>query len=87
MPITDEMVEAGCNVQHSPRAWGRALRNPVMAAWVQSHREIMRRILTAAIEAGDRDPNEIWEEYLQQQNPDFRSEQAALAFGYAVGRP
>lgn len=50
MLVTDEMIEAGCRVQHSPIAWGKAVKNPAMASWVYSHREIMRRTLTAAIE-------------------------------------
>lgn len=88
MAVTDEMIEAGCKVQHSPTMWGKAVKNPAMSSWVTSHREIMRRTLIAAMEVGYRDPSEVWEQYLEE-TPDAaqRSPQGALAFGYAAGRP
>lgn len=49
--ITDEMIEAACKVRHSPPAWGRAKKNPTLAAWVESHRTEMRDILEASFAA------------------------------------
>lgn len=50
MPITDAMIEAGCEARHTKRSWRKAVHDPGMVVWVGSHREAMRRILTAAIE-------------------------------------
>jgi hypothetical protein len=87
MPITDQMVEAGCKANHTPRAWNKAVRNPEMKAWVHSQRQIMRNVLAMAFAADDRDPSEIWEAYLTEvPRAEDRSLQGALAFGYAVGR-
>jgi hypothetical protein len=47
--VTDAQIEAGCKARHSPQGWGRRLNQPNMAAWVTSHREEMRMILTAAL--------------------------------------
>jgi hypothetical protein len=49
--VTDEMVEAACRARHSPQAWGRSLAKDSMQAWIHSHREEMRKILTAAFSA------------------------------------
>lgn len=92
MAVTDAMVEAGCKVLHGTRAWNKAVRDtdvPDMSAWVTSRRELMRQVLTAAIEASDRnDPAEVWEDYLREVPKEKdRSLQGALAFGYSAGRP
>lgn len=87
--VTDEMVEAACKVWHTARSWNKAARNPEMNAWLTSQRAVMRSAITAALAAYDRDVSDVWEEYLTEigPKPEVRSEQAALAFGYAAGRP
>lgn len=51
-PVTDAMIDAACEARHTKRAWKRATADQEMVAWVTSHREQMRNILTAALGAG-----------------------------------
>jgi hypothetical protein len=57
--VTDAQIEAGCKARHSPQGWGRRLNQPNMAAWVTSHREEMRTILTAALSVSSTDRQNI----------------------------
>jgi hypothetical protein len=54
LPITDEMIEAACRVRHGVRKWNACIKQDHMAAWVRSHRVVMRDILTAALIGGRR---------------------------------
>lgn len=49
--VTDEMVEAACKARHTASVWGRTLNKPTMASWITSNREMMRSVLTAAMDA------------------------------------